>query len=210
MIAWARSVESELLSFVLVLYILTGGQSFPEVVKDARQNFATSTPRLVPALPPPPASRRASASQVQLVRRRSSRLPRKVLAANQIFGEDGAPNQTFTSSRTSGYGVELNIGEASMSLVFPGSHVQRSPAAAIDDAPQTSRRPRRNTIVTRSPKPSGVTRSLDIDRGSPSKRHERSRSQGNLLDQKIVPADQLNLEFDRCMSHFCYGALILR
>lgn len=93
-----------------------------------------------------------------------------------------------------------------MSLVFPGSHARQFPAATIDDVPQTSQRPRRNTIVTRSPKPSGVTRSLDIDRGSPSKRHERSRSQGNLLDQKIVPADQLNLEFDRCMLYSATAA----
>lgn len=56
-------------------------------------------------------------------------------------------------------------------------------------------RPRRYTISTRSPKPSGVSRTPEIEIESPSRR-ERWRSQGDLLQQPITPRERLNLELE--------------
>lgn len=165
---------------------------FLEVVQDARLSFASSMPLLQLPAPPPPASRRPSISQARAVPRRPSRrMQRRIPSATQIFGQDGGP---ASSTRTG----EVKQERSANQLPFPSD-------AAVSGTPavtQTPTRPRRNTIGTRSPKPSGVTQSPSSELNSPSKRKERWRSQGNLLDRKIVPSEILSVELDRCLSSF--------
>jgi hypothetical protein len=62
----------------------------------------------------------------------------------------------------------------------------------------TPSRPRRATVTTRSLEPLKKV-SFDIDTGSPSKRKEKCRSQGNLL-RPIETIDRLEFELQKGMS----------
>jgi len=66
-------------------------------------------------------------------------------------------------------------------------------------AASTPPRPRRATITTRSPAALKEQASFDVDTGSPSKRKEKSKSQGNLL-RPIATIDRLELELQKGMS----------
>jgi hypothetical protein len=59
-------------------------------------------------------------------------------------------------------------------------------------AASTPRRARRATFTTQSPQPLKKQVSFDIDTGSPSKRKEKSKSQGNLL-RPIETIERLEL-----------------
>ncbi|KAJ3731278.1 hypothetical protein DFJ43DRAFT_438028 [Lentinula guzmanii] len=164
-----------------------------QVVEDARQNFSSGKEAPLPPLPLPPANKsNLSASQARS--NRSSRLPRRILAANQIFSESGDQSAEMSSFVTSVYASP----DTSISTGNLGN------ANAAPDLPvpqlQTPSRQRRATVSTRSPDPvvSGhIDSSFDIDHGSPSKRKEKSKSHGNLFQLHIAPAAALGAELDK-------------
>ena len=73
-------------------------------------------------------------------------------------------------------------------------------AAQTKELPATPRRTRRATVSTRSPEPAKKEEfDLDLDEpGSPSKRKEKCKSYGNLLQSKIAPVSLLELQLKQC------------
>lgn len=162
-----------------------------EVVEDARQTFSTGKEAPLPPLPLPPATRTTNLSSSQTRSNRSSRLPRRILAANQIFSESGDQSTEMSSFVTSVY--------ASPDTSTSPDNLNDSSALSVPQL-QTPSRQRRATVSTRSPDPvvSGpIEPSFDIENGSPSKRKEKSKSHGNLFQLHIAPAATLGAELDK-------------
>ncbi|KAG2121098.1 hypothetical protein DEU56DRAFT_873834 [Suillus clintonianus] len=169
-------------------------QNVERVVEETRQNFAFASNNITspPALPlSPPISR--SNSQVHALNantsRSSSRLPRRTLAANEIFCNDPnaplSPGRSALADQSNSFSGYISPDDSGFS--------QRAGVPTINVLAQTPRRQRRATISTRSPK----VDENDMDGlGSPSKRREKSRSQGN-LDRHIRPVDKLEFDLTR-------------
>jgi serine/threonine-protein kinase GIN4 len=173
---WMNSIESmfrSLFSFP-TLFERVG----PEVVEDARQTFASAdmVDRPLPPLPISPISRSTSHSRAN----RSTRAPRKILAASQIFVHE-ANNQSMSTILTSAYATadSTNI-DPNESLPLPKVEQKHF----LELSPQTPR-PRRATVSTLSPDCLGVQHNLDVDNGSPAQQ-EKSKSQANLI-RHITP-----------------------
>ncbi|KAJ7069621.1 CAMK/CAMKL/MARK protein kinase [Mycena amicta] len=147
-------------------------RSVEQVVEDARQTFASSSnePTPLPSLPAAPLSR--AVSRVHSYRS-SSRLPRRVLAASQIFTD--TPDSSFNLSSMN---AAANTTVANMDL---------SQDIEIHGRPQ-----RRLTMSARSPELKEEEQ--NIETGSPSKRKEKSRSHGDLLERRIASLDLLEKE----------------
>lgn len=191
--------------------------SLTEVVEEAKQNFASaSAPKELP-LPslPPPLSRTTPQNK--------SRLPRRVLAASQIFQSDENGNitpltdQSMVSNNNSTFLTTDDI-------VFPSTPAPVVPAkdkASIDPTNKVSDRPaegtyqfqipeihtpsrqkRRATVSITSPvaveKLAPETTTSDVG-ASPSKRREKSKSQSDLLNKRIVPIAVLEAEINKGM-----------
>lgn len=174
--------------------------SFSGVVEETRQNFAYASTSITPppALPlSPPISRSNSQGLNANTSRSSSRLPKRMLAANEIFCND--PNAPLSPGR-SALADQSNLFSGYRSPDDSG-FTQRAGVPTINVPAQTPRRQRRATISTRSPK----VDENDMDGlGSPSKRREKSRSQGN-LDRHIRPVDKLEFDLTRGgFSACCY------
>ncbi|KAG2138634.1 uncharacterized protein EDB93DRAFT_1090613 [Suillus bovinus] len=167
-------------------------QNVERVVEETRQNFAFASTSITPppALPlSPPISRSNSQALNANISRSSSRLPKRMLAANEIFCDD--PNAPLSPGR-SALADQSNLLSGYMSPDNSG-FTQRAGVSTINVLSQTPRRQRRATISTRSPKAD----ENDMDGlGSPSKRREKSRSQGN-LDRHIRPVDKLEFDLTR-------------
>ncbi|KAA1475650.1 hypothetical protein DENSPDRAFT_883723 [Dentipellis sp. KUC8613] len=181
-------------------------QNVEKVVEDARQNFASSSVAQLPPLPLAPLSNRSSSQNRS---NRSSRLPRKILAASQIFQKENEqpsmpasppatdPDRSLLSASTSMYAA------ANASAYLPNMTLATIPTLPSEEPSRTTMilgstppRARRSTVtIGRSPEKS---RSLDIESGSgsPSKRKEKSRSQNDLL-RPISPIANLQLELER-------------
>jgi len=177
---WLQSVESkELLPFFLSPELTF----LSEVVADARQNFEAARPiQPVSLTPAPPPSRRPSQ------RRTTQRMPRKILAANQIFNEDGEASvgpETPTSAPATGDSSVFAIPEPSQVSVI----VEETSVLLSQTPPVSPARRRRATVVTRSPEAKKT--SDGVFQGSPSK---------NLLYGPISPRDELERELERCKS----------
>ncbi|KAI0061549.1 hypothetical protein BV25DRAFT_1916896 [Artomyces pyxidatus] len=164
-------------------------QNVEKVVEDARQNFASSSVAHLPPLPIAPVSRSTSRNRSN----RSSRLPRKILAASQIFHHDGEQSfadQSYLSASTpqiaSRRAPSTPVPEHTLPVI-PSEEPSR--AAFSLDSP---RRMRRATVFG-SPEKS---RSMEIETGSPSKRKEKSKSQ-NDLQRAISPVSKLTFELER-------------
>ena len=189
-----------------------------EVVEDAKQNFAsTSTAQDLP-LPPLPLPLTCNVS-------RSSRLPRRVLAASQIFQADENGNvspmdQTMLSTVNSTY---LSANDTSRDTIptptdtFDDPNTPSSPRQGKKGLMQipeihTPSRQRRATVSTRSPEPSEQVSGVE---GSPSKWKERSRSYGNLSQMHIAPISLLEAELSKgliffSLNHFIYSKLFFQ
>jgi len=185
-----------------------------EVVEDAKQNFASSTTTKELPLPPlpPPLSRNASQTR--------SRLPRRVLAASQIFQSDENGNispMIDTSMVSNGNNTFLSANDISRGSIGPSTPArEQASTAKLSEGPSaecqsqlkipeihTPSRQRRATVSTRSPEPvvaaiESRSMSLDIpDGGSPSKRKEKARSHGNLFQMHIAPISLLEAELSK-------------
>ena len=157
----------------------------------------------LPALPPPLARDRSQ--------HRTSRLPRCVLAASQIFQADENGNlspmdQTMSSTH-------LSIADTSKGSMkppsTPGDSAPSTPETQTSPLPTegpsqlqipeiyTPSRQRRATVSTRSPDPAGLSLELEMEGGSPSKRKEKSKSHGNLFQRHIAPISYLEAELNK-------------
>ncbi|TFY71842.1 hypothetical protein EVG20_g1148 [Dentipellis fragilis] len=181
-------------------------QNVEKVVEDARQNFASSSVAQLPPLPLAPLSNRSSSQNRS---NRSSRLPRKILAASQIFQKENEqpsipasppavdPDRSLLSASTSMYAAaNASAFLPNMTLATIPTLPSEEPSRATMILGSTPPRARRATVtIGRSPEKS---RSLDIESGSgsPSKRKEKSRSQNDLL-RPISPIANLQLELER-------------
>ncbi|GBE83047.1 predicted protein [Sparassis crispa] len=181
-------------------------RSVEKVVEDARQTFSASTSSDVPppALPLSPVSRRASLTRTN----RSSRVPRKILAANHIFVDEydsSQMDQSMTSvGGTTGY-FTANASRANASSVIdhtlptiPSEELSR--VSGTPAVPQTPSRRRRATVASISPEPTSKKKiSLEISvSSSPSKLKEKSRSQNDLNHiGPITPVAKLEFELGR-------------
>jgi hypothetical protein len=159
-----------------------------EVVEDARQNFASTSTQVKP-LPPLPIAPLCRTYG-------SSRLPRKVLAASEIFSDETEHGQNQTMS--SAYATANNT-----ATLEEGVTCSEGPNLPLH-IPQTPTRQRRATVSTRSPEPLEAQPIFDIDTESPSKRKEKSKSHGNLFQLHITPAPMLEPELDKrqCLDLF--------
>ncbi|KAK7048599.1 kinase domain-containing protein [Favolaschia claudopus] len=147
-----------------------------QVVEDARQNFASSSREVTPLPPLPLAPLSRTGSQIRSYR--SSRLPRKVLAASQIFAD---PEDLSQNS----------------SLMNAAASATANGNTSEDARPRTPTRPRRATVSARSPEPGDAVFDIEAETGSPSKRKEKSKSHADLLERRITPIAQLELEISK-------------
>ena len=154
-----------------------GAEPFSGVVADARQNFEAARPiQPVSLTPAPPPSRRPSQ------RRTSQRLPRKILAANQIFNEDGEAS-VGPSTPTTANSSTFAVSEPSQVSVI----VEETSVLLSQTPPVSPVKRRRATVVTRSPETKRKTSDEAVG-GSPSK---------NFLCGPISPRAELERELER-------------
>ena len=116
-------------------------------------------------------------------------MPRKILAANQIFNEDGEASvgpATPTSEPTTANSSAFVIPEPSQVSVI----VEETSVLLSQTPPVSPARRRRATVMTRSPE---VKKTSDeAARGSPPEK--------DLLYGPISPRDELERELERCKS----------
>ncbi|THH04511.1 hypothetical protein EW145_g5470 [Phellinidium pouzarii] len=147
-----------------------------QVVKEAKENFASSS---VTPLPPLPV-RRASRPAVP----RASRAPRKILAADQIF-QTGVSESILPACETTN-----KTSEGSSTVVVSIPAKEASPVS-----PASPSRARRATISASPGLKTTLTDNIDV---SPSRRKEKAKSSGNLnLVRPISPLYQLQKELER-------------
>jgi serine/threonine-protein kinase GIN4 len=153
-----------------------------EVVEDAQLNFAsTSTQQLAPLPPLPLAPISRSVSRNRDLNR-ASRLPRKVLAASQIFTDDSAD---YTANSMGAF--------ATLNTTIDDVASSEGPSQILPQI-HTPSRQRRATVSGRSLE---APLNLDLETGSPSKRREKSKSHGNLFQQHIAPISLLEAELNK-------------
>ena len=176
---WLQNVESKGFS---AIYLIRA-DPLPEVVADARQNFEAARPvqPVFSLTPAPPPSRRPSQ------RRTTQRMPRKILAANQIFNSDGEASvcpETSTSAPATANSSTFAIPEPSQVSVI----IEETSVLLSQTPPVSPARRRRATVMTRSPVSKKKTSDEPVQ-GSPSKR--------SLLYGQIFPRAELERELER-------------
>lgn len=182
---WLQSVESASTNYRFDAPFMPPFH-LPEVVADARQNFASSNVSLLPPLPVPPGPQTRRPS-----RDHSCRPSRRALhPANQVFQaeEDWSLDQSFTSSSTPAQNDYHDISTNILSTVpreGPGC------SAFPCDGPRPTRRA---TVLGGSPEKSRIL-NIDADM-TPSKRREKSKS-ANDLNRLIRPISKVQFELDR-------------
>ncbi|KAL0578154.1 hypothetical protein V5O48_003820 [Marasmius crinis-equi] len=155
-------------------------QNVERVVEDARESFTTGPPAILPPLPLPPASRSRS--------NRSSRLPRRVLAANEIFSDTSMLESSFVDQSMSSHVASICTSPTVAQTSEKKEQKEESPVT-LPEPRTTPSRPRRATVTTLSPE-RVATDPFELN-DSPSKRKEKSRSHGNLLQRHIAPPSEL-------------------
>ncbi|THH18203.1 hypothetical protein EW146_g2746 [Bondarzewia mesenterica] len=165
-------------------------QNVEKVVEDARQNFASSNVTQLPPLPiAPPVPRSASRNKTG----RAARLPRKVLAASQIFQQD--VDQSLVNDYRMSTTSTSTSPVANVTLCFPDHTLQALPSEELSQVlgvGQSPPRVRRATVTGRSPEKNAI-----IEAESPSKRKEKSKSQNDLLSRPITAIAKLQFELER-------------
>ncbi|KAG6891525.1 hypothetical protein C0992_005060 [Termitomyces sp. T32_za158] len=141
-----------------------------KVVEDARQSFVSSSTHEIKTLPSPPV---APLSHSQGRTNRSSVHPRNVLPASEIFANE----QSFAAS-----GSCVATTDASLQLPEVDTPMRKRRATVSDCLPEK---------VCQTPS------DPDGDAGSPSKRREKSKSHGNLLQLHIAPISMLDAELNK-------------
>ncbi|KAF9450563.1 kinase-like protein [Macrolepiota fuliginosa MF-IS2] len=173
-------------------------QNVERVVEDARQNFAASAKvdAPLPSLPAAPAKPRDGSHNRSA---RSTRLPRKVLAASQIFADYNNSLMVDASSSANTSAITSDVLTSSASVETPSGSILSRPATADPSQSQfvipeihTPSRQRRATVSENSPV--AIPRDAEM---SPSKRREKSRSHGNFLQQRIASMTQLEAEINK-------------
>ena len=171
-----------------------------EVVEDARQNFAASISTPLPPLPISPVARHSQImpGSPENYSSRSSRIPRRILPANQIFVDDYDTNHADQSAVVSLSQEEAPVKRRSvidLSIPVVLSENSATPQETTE-APTTpiQTRVRRATIVTRSPEVDGRRPSLEVDTDT---QREKSKSQHD-LGRSITPVNKLELELEQC------------
>lgn len=186
-----------------------------EVVEDARQNFAAASSTTLPPLPIAPMSRRSS-SEIRMESRsqRASRVPRKIIAANEIFAAEYAATQAECAM--SSFNASTNDNDPRIEYrrswmkdtipdITPEGHSRLTPSSRPVELPCTpSHTRRRATIVTRSPEAPSKKPVLGINT-TPSRRREKSRSQ-NDLGRPITPVTRLEFEIEQCAYMLILGS----
>ena len=175
------------------------------MVEETCQNFASTSVTTPAPLPLAPLSRSSSQYHGTLNTpmpgiqnninnnsfnaSRSSRLPRRLLPANEIFAVSTDPDAPLSPAQSRGEDPSTSFSYTHAPESVPG-------LPSISAIMQTPRR-RRATISTRSPAQTttGPTASGIFD-GSPSKRREKSKSQSN-LDRHIQDVSKLESELNR-------------
>lgn len=158
----------------------------PEVVADARQNFASSNVSLLPPLPVPPGPQTRRPS-----RDRSHWPSRRVLPANQVFQveEDSSVDQSFASSSTPAQNDHPDVVPMDILHIVPREGPSGSAFSCVGPRPT-----RRATVLGPSPE---KPRILNIDADmTPSKRREKSKS-ANDLNRLIRPISKVQFELDK-------------
>ncbi|KXN82862.1 MAP/microtubule affinity-regulating kinase 4 [Leucoagaricus sp. SymC.cos] len=176
-------------------------QNVERVVEDARQNFAASAKADAPLPSLPVAPRNVLNGRST---GRSSRLPRKILAASQIFADynnslmtDGSSSANtpalVTSDATSSNRSSVTPAETPATSV-PSAPTSTEPAKTDFMIPEihTPSRQRRATVSMNSPV--SIHRDAEM---SPSERREKSRLHGNFLQRRIASISQLEAEIDK-------------
>ncbi|KAG9315954.1 hypothetical protein JVU11DRAFT_3608 [Chiua virens] len=180
-------------------------QSVEKVVEETCQNFASTSITPPAPLPIAPVSRSSSLhygtlnnsmpaiqsnSSNALVVSRSSRLQRRLLAANEIFAEPTGPDAPLSPAPSRG-------ADASVSFSYVHTSKSSVPVFPSISVPMQTPRRRRATISTGTPTEgkAGPARTDFVD-ASPSKRREKSKSQSN-LDRHIQDVAKLELELHR-------------
>lgn len=160
-------------------------------MKEAQENFASSSIMPLPALPVRPVHRQNAPRSG-----RPARMPRKILAADQIFRIDTS-DPTSSSFSPSDYVTPDTSRNLSEDCTAPGDLSQ---IPTID----TPRR-RRATISSMSPKsesksPNSLNR---VTGSSPMKHTEKANSSGDLnkLVRPISPLDELRKQLEKGQSH---------
>ncbi|KAL5523403.1 hypothetical protein ACEPAF_1670 [Sanghuangporus sanghuang] len=152
-------------------------RSVEQVVKEAKENFASSSITVPPPLTAPPASRAGVA--------RAPRTQRKILAADQIFQEPEA--------------ISTSPAEPSGRQTPPpnrGLGTTAEPPLPPKDL--SSPRSRRRATISSGPGRAAKIETASID-GTPSRRKEKSKSAGNLssLVRPISPLSQLQKALEK-------------
>ncbi|KAH0586424.1 hypothetical protein H2248_007659 [Termitomyces sp. 'cryptogamus'] len=152
-----------------------------KVVEDARQTFASSSSHELKTLPSLPV---APLSHSQSRTNRSNQLSRKILPVNEIFDES-----YNLSTINNSYGTDTSA-----------EHAPDNPNPMHLLELNTPVRKRRATVSNCSPEISQTPSDLCTDAGSPSKRREKSKSHGNLLQLHIAPISMLDAELNKSQS----------
>ncbi|KAF7364956.1 Protein kinase domain-containing protein [Mycena venus] len=89
---------------------------------------------------------------------------------------------------------DLSQNMSSMNAVASSTVANTDMSEATSPRPRTPTRQRRATVSARSPEPADASFDIDAETGSPSKRKEKCRSHADLLERRITPIAQLEIE----------------
>ncbi|KAJ3572947.1 hypothetical protein NP233_g2751 [Leucocoprinus birnbaumii] len=177
-------------------------QNVERVVEDARQNFAASAKVDAPLPSLPAAPRNVSNGRSN----RSSRVPRKVLAASQIFADynNSLVAETSSSANTSALG---SFDATSSSSGSPAASTAQTTPSGSACPPASTELPKTPLVIPEIHTPSRQRRATVSEDSpiafhrdtemTPSKRREKSRSHGNFLQQRIASISQLEAEINK-------------
>lgn len=151
-------------------------------MKEARENFASSSITPLPPLPARPVSRQPSLS-----RNPRPRAQRKILPADQIFRSESSDLLSLSASQSAYTTPDISTNNATTALTIPEE----------DSYTVSPPRQRRATITSISPESPDA--SMDVPGGSPSGQDGRKGSTGivNALHRPISPLSTLQQELEK-------------